>query len=104
MPTLQLGFGVFNYQPGSIDYQTALGSGTTAQAHRTGGAISIGGGLDKMVYDRFGIFADAVYTYAFTSVGGQAIESASGVCSSCDAFKNTSTGVVRGGLRVRLGR
>jgi hypothetical protein len=104
MPTLEFGFGIVNFQPGNIAYQTAGGAGTTSQRHRTGGAISIGGGLDKQVYDRIAIFGEAVYTYAFTSLGGQSIASAGGVCSSCDAFKNTATGVVRGGLRVRVSR
>lgn len=104
MPTLQLGFGILNFQPGNISYQTSAGAGTTSQRHRTGGAISFGGGLDKQVYDRFAIFGDALYTYSFTSLAGQAIATANSVCSSCDALKNTAVGVIRGGIRVRFSR
>jgi hypothetical protein len=104
MPNLQLGFGILSFQPGNISYQTATGPGTTSQRHRTGGAISLGGGVDKQVYGRVALFGEALYTYAFTSLGGQAVATAGGVCSTCDALKNTATGVIRGGLRVRVSR
>lgn len=106
MPTLQLGFGILNFQPANIVYQIPGGAGSTSQRHRTGASLSIGGGLDKQIYGRAAIFGEALYTYAFTSLGGQAVATAGGVCSSngCDALKNTSLGALRGGLRVRVGQ
>ncbi len=105
VPNISLGFGFLNYQPSTIDFTAPGGNGTTTQKHRTGGSISFGGGLDRQIYDRAAIYGEAVYTYAFTSLG-EGLASPGGVCAAngCDALKNTSVGVIRGGLRIRVGQ
>jgi len=105
MPSFSLGFGFLDWHPGQITYTTASGTSTAKQQHRTGGSISIGGGLDKHIYDRWALFGEAVYTYGFTSFGeGLAGSGSSCIASGCDLLKNTPLGTVRGGLRVRVGR
>lgn len=106
MPSVLIGFGFMNWHPGTIHYTTTTGDAADAkQQSRSGAELSIGGGLDKHIYDRFGIFAEALYTYGFTSFG-QGLATPTGVCSNngCDALKNTSIGTIRGGLRVRIGQ
>jgi hypothetical protein len=78
---------------------------TAKQQNRSGGALSFSGGLDKHIYDRFAVFADATYTYGYTSFGGGLAGSGSACLQAdCDLLKNTQLGVIRGGLRVRVGR
>jgi hypothetical protein len=105
MPHISLGFGFMNWHPGTIHYTTTTGESADArQQSRSGAEFTIGGGLDKQVYDRYGVFAEAIYAYGFTNLG-QGLATPTGTCSSngCDALKNTSLGTIRGGLRVRLG-
>lgn len=105
MPHIAVGFGFIDWRPGKINYTAVLGTGTAQQQHRSGGAISFSGGLDKHVYDRFAVFADATYTYGYTSFGGGLAGSGSACLQAdCDLLKNTQLGTIRGGLRVRVGR
>jgi hypothetical protein len=103
MPTINLGIGFLNWRPSTIDYSGPTGSGTAKQRSRNGGELSIGGGLERHIVDRYGLFAEAMYSYGFTSLG-QGSVTPGGVCSatSCDALKNTSVAVIRGGLSVRI--
>jgi hypothetical protein len=107
MPSVSFGVGFLDWRPGEITYQPI---GTTTpqtakQQHRAGGLLSATASLDKHIYDRFGIFGDASYTYGFTSFG-QGLAGSGSACltSGCDLLKNTPLGILRGGLRVRLGR
>src|SRR5262249_124616 len=57
MPWLKLGLGFIDWAPGKITYSTATTPAQTAkQEHRSGGAFSVGAGLDKHIYDRLGVF------------------------------------------------
>lgn len=105
MPSVSLAFGYINFHPGTIHYTTASGPGTTSQQRRYGGDLTIGGGLDKTIVARLGVYGEALYTYGFTSLG-QGIATPSGTCpaNGCDPLKNTKLGTIRGGLRVRVGR
>lgn len=108
MPSIGIGFGFLDWRPGVIHYATAQNPGTSvevAQQHRSGASLAISGALDKRIYDRFAAFGEASYVYGFTGYGS-GLATPTGVCSNngCDVLKNTSIGVVRGGLRVRVGR
>jgi hypothetical protein len=105
MPNFQVGFGYLDYRPGTIHYVTSTGPASASQAHRRGGAISLGAGLDKHIVGRFGLFGDAIYTYGITSLAAGS-ETPEGTCiaSGCDALKNTTVGVFRAGLRVQTSR
>ena len=79
-------------------------TGTTKQQTRNGAEVSIGGGLERHFFERFGIFGEADYVYGFTSLGRSAATPGS-ICASgngCDVLKNTSVGTIRGGLSVKL--
>jgi len=107
MPSVSFGVGFLDWRPGEITYQP-IGTTTTQtakQQHRAGGLLSATGALDKHIYDRFGIFGEASYTYGFTSFG-QGLAGSGSACltSGCDLLKNTPLGTIRGGLRVKLGR
>ena len=105
MPNIQFAFSYIDYRPATIHYVATSGPGTASQQHRRGAALSIGGGLDKRITSYVGIFGEALYTYGFTGLG-QGIASPGGACvaNGCDVLKNTTIGVVRGGLRVRTSR
>lgn len=108
MPSLSVGFGFLDWRPGVIHYTSDKSPGTTvevAQQHRSGASLSLSGAVDKRVYDRFAVFGEASWVYGFTGYGS-GLATPTGVCSNngCDILKNTSVGVVRGGLRVRAGR
>ena len=105
MPSINLGFGFMDWRPGEIHYTATSGSGTAQQQHRSGLELAIGGGLDKTIVDRWAVFAEALYAYGFTSFG-LGLATPGGTCASngCDVLRNTSLGIVRGGLRVRMGR
>jgi Outer membrane protein beta-barrel domain len=105
MPWLKLGLGFIDWAPGKITYSTATTSSQTAkQEHRSGGAFSVGAGLDKHIYDRLGVFAEAVYTYGYTSFG-QGLAGSGSTClqTNCDLLKNTPFGSIGGGVRVHIG-
>lgn len=105
IPNIAVGFGFVNWRPGTIDYTAVGGTGTAKQGNRTGGSLSLSGGLDLHVVDRFFVFGDAAYTYGYTSFGSGLGGSGSACLqTSCDLLKNTQLGVIRGGLRVRVGR
>jgi hypothetical protein len=105
MPSISVGFSYIDYRPSTINFTAASGNGSTSQQHRRGAAFSFGAGLDKHIVDRFGIFGEAIYTYGFTSLG-QGIANSRGTCAAngCDVLKNTTLGVIRGGLRVQVTR
>jgi hypothetical protein len=105
MPSIAVGFGFIDWRPGQIKYTAVGGNGTAKQQHRSGGAVTFSGGLDKHIVDRFAVFADASYTYGYTSFGsGLAASGSACLQADCDLLKNTQLGVIRGGLRVRVGR
>jgi hypothetical protein len=103
MPTINVGVGFMNWAPASINYNSPTGPGTAKQRHRSGAELTIGGGLERNIFDRYGLFAEATYAYGFTSIG-QGAATPGGVCatSSCDILKNTSIATLRGGLSVRI--
>jgi opacity protein-like surface antigen len=104
MPSIGVGFGFLDWRPGKITYTAGAPSAsfTAKQQNRTGGAITIMGGLDKHIYDRWAIFAEALYSYAYTSFGqGLGASGSSCVATNCDLLKNTQLGTIRGGIRVR---
>src|SRR5579884_2289604 len=101
MPTINFGFGFINWAPSKINYTSTSGSGTAQQQHRSGAEFSIGAGLDKTLFDRWGIFGEAMYTYGFTSYGQFAAPSGTCLANTCDLLKNTTVAAVRGGLRIR---
>ena len=82
---------------------TPIGIGSAKQRHRSGAELTIGGGLERHIVDRYGLFAEAEYAYGFTSIG-QGAATPGGLCatSSCDILKNTSIATLRGGLSVRV--
>lgn len=108
MPSVSLSFGFLDWHPGQIKYTTTTSPSVTQtakQQHRSGGLVSIGGGLDKHIYDRWAIFGEAVYTYGYTSFGqGLAGSGSQCLTSGCDLLKNTPLGTIRGGLRVRVSK
>jgi hypothetical protein len=107
MPTVNIGLGFINWAPGEISYTTtAAGTVTTSatQQHRSGAEVSMGGGLDKNLFDRYAIFAEAMWAYGFTSYASGFATPNSSCAGGCDNERNASFGTVRGGLRVRLGR
>src|SRR5215467_7688229 len=105
MPSVFMQLGFLNWRPGQITFTTTtVANQTVKQETRSGGLLSIGGSLDKHIYDRFAIFGEALYTYAYTSFGqGLGASGSQCVASNCDLLKNTSLGSIRGGLRVRVG-
>jgi hypothetical protein len=106
MPSLEFGFGYIDFNPSTVHYTATTGTGDVTQRHRRGAALSLGGGLDKQIVDKFAIFGEALYTYGFTSLG-YGFATPGGTCatnSGCDVLKNTTLGVIRGGLRVQMGR
>jgi hypothetical protein len=107
MPSISVDFGFISYQPSTIDYTTASGAATADERHRTGPYLSIGGGLDRDLFDRAALFIEALYTYGFTNLDEGLATNSTSICTTaggCEAFKNITVGTVRGGLRVRVGR
>jgi hypothetical protein len=105
IPSVAVGFGFINWRPGEIRYTAVGGTGTAKQQNRSGASISFSGGLDAHVIDRFFLFADAAYTYGYTSFGsGLAGSGSACLQADCDLLKNTQLGILRGGLRVHVGR
>lgn len=107
MPTVNFGFGIIDFHPSKINYVTTGGAtGTAEQKGRTGAELSIGGGIDRQIVGRVAAYVEALYRYGFTSVG-EGIAAPGSAClqgGGCDALKNTSFGVIRGGLRIRVDR
>jgi hypothetical protein len=105
MPTINVGIGFINWAPGKISYTstTAPGTSTVKQQHRSGAEFSIGGSLDRQIYDRFAAYAEAAYVYGYTAYG-RGFTTPGSVCGSagCDPLKNTTVGWIRGGLRIRV--
>jgi hypothetical protein len=106
MPWVSFGLGFIDWHPGEITYTTATTTTpqTAKQENRSGGSVSVGAGLDKHIYDRFGVFVQAMYTYGYTSFG-QGLAASGSTClqTSCDLLKNIPFGSVGGGLRVHIG-
>jgi hypothetical protein len=105
MPSILVSFGYLDFKPSTVHFTATSGSGTATQQHRRGASLAIGGGLDKHIFDRFGVFGEALYTYGFTSLG-RGIANPGGTCTTngCDVLKNTVLGTLRGGLRLQVGR
>jgi hypothetical protein len=105
MPSVSFGLGYLDFHPSTISYTAASGNGTTTQQHRRGAELFVGAGLDKHIVQRFGIFAEALYSYGFTSLG-QGLTTPGGTCArnGCDVLKNTTLGTLRGGLRLQMGK
>jgi len=106
MPAVTFGLGFINWAPGSVDYQSSNGTtGNVKYSHRSGAEVSVGGSLDRQLFDRYALYAEAAYVYGFTSFG-QGFNVPNSVCSNagCDPLKNTTFATIRGGLRVGLGR
>ncbi|HEY9229607.1 MAG TPA: hypothetical protein VIP11_23360 [Gemmatimonadaceae bacterium] len=105
-PSISLAFGFLDWNPADISYTSVTGANATAkQQHRQGAALTAIGGLDKHIFDRYAIFAEAVYTYGYTSFGqGLAAAGSACVTSNCDLLKNTPLGSIRGGIRARISR
>lgn len=104
MPTINIGLGFINWSPGSIHYETTTGAtGNVKQSSRSGAEFSIGGSLEREIYDRIGVFVDAAYVYGYTSYGS-GFGTPTSICGSCDALKNTTVATLRGGVHARLGR
>jgi hypothetical protein len=105
MPSLEVGFGYMDFSPSPVHFVAPSGTGTANQLRRRGAAFTFGGGLDKHVADRYALFAEALYSYGLTSLG-HGIAAPGGTCvnTQCDPLQNTTFGVIRGGLRARLGR
>jgi hypothetical protein len=104
MPTINIGLGFINWSPGSIHYTSTTGeTGNVKQSSRSGAEFSIGGGLEREVYDRIGVFVDAAYVYGYTSYGS-GFGTPTTICQSCDALKNTTVATIRGGVHARIGR
>lgn len=103
-PSISLGFGFIDWRPATITYTSVSGANATAkQQNRQGGVVTLIGGLDKHIYDRFAVFGEAVYAYGYTSFGqGLAAAGSACVTANCDLLKNTPLGTIRGGLRVRV--
>jgi hypothetical protein len=105
MPAVTVGFGFINWRPGTIDYVASnQTSGSVKQSHRSGAELSIGGSLDRHLWDRYAAYVEAAYVYGYTSYG-RGFTTPGGVCASsgCDPLKNTTVATLRGGLRVKLG-
>ena len=105
MPSIALGFGFLSFHPGRITYETTDGSTASARAQtRSGAEFSVGAGLDKQIAGRAALFGEAIYEYGLTGLW-QGIAEPGGTCASgeCDMLKNMTLGIVRGGLRVRVG-
>jgi hypothetical protein len=105
MPSISLGFGFLDWHPGEIAYTAQNGSATAKQQNRQGGVVSVMGSVDRNIYDRVGIFGEALYAYGFTSFG-QTLAASGSACirADCDLLKNTALGAFRFGLRVRASR
>ena len=105
MPYISVGLGFMNWHPATIHYTTDTGESADAkQQSRSGAEVSIGAGLDKQIYDRYGLFAEATYAYGLTSFGQGLATPGNCTTGACNALKNTSIGTIHGGLRVRVGR
>jgi hypothetical protein len=105
MPSVSFGLGYMDFHPSTVNYMSAGGDGSTTQAHRRGVDLFAGVGLDKHIVQRVGIFAEALYSYGFTSLG-QGLTTPGGTCArnGCDVLKNTTLGTLRGGLRLQMGK
>lgn len=104
MPALTFGFGFINWAPGTVKYTSTAttGESTVKQTHRSGAELSFGGSVDRQVYDRWAVYAEAAYVFGYTSYGRYATPT--GVCAAgCDPLKNTTVGALRAGVRMRAG-
>jgi hypothetical protein len=104
-PAITVGFGFINWAPGTITYKATTGSGSVKQSHRSGAELTVGGSVDRQLWDRFAAYAEGAYVYGYTGYG-RGYATPGGVCSTsgggCDPLKNTTVAVLRGGLRVRI--
>jgi hypothetical protein len=105
MPSLVIGVGYYNFSPSTIAYQATDTAGTARTRGKSGPSANIGLAVDGPFIGRTALFAEALYAYGWSS-DNQLSRSASSRCGGnvCDTFKSTQTTLLRGGVRLRLGR
>lgn len=104
MPAITIGLGFINWSPGEIEYTSTTGAtGKVKQSSRSGAELALGASVDREIYDRFALYAEAAYVYGYTSYGA-GFGTPTSICTSCDPLKNTTVVTLRGGLRARIGR
>jgi len=105
MPSLLIGLGYYNFTPRTIAFQAADSTGTARSRSKSGPSGNIGIGLDGPFIGRTALFGEALYAYGWSS-DNILSQSASSRCGGnvCDTFKSTQATMIRGGVRVRLGR
>ena len=105
MPSLLIGLGYYNFKPGTIDFRATDSTGSARSRSKSGPSGNIGIGLDGPFIGRTAIFGEAVYAYGWSS-DNILSQSASSRCGGnvCDTFKSTQATMIRGGVRVRIGK
>ena len=105
MPSLLIGVGYYDFRPSTISFRATDSTGTARTRGKNGPSASIGVGLDGPVIGRTALFAEAVWAYGWSS-DNYLSQSAGSRCTGnvCDTFKSTQAAMLRGGVRVRLGR
>jgi hypothetical protein len=105
MPSMFIGVGYYSFTPGTIVFQATDSAGTARSRRKNGPAANIGLSLDGPTFARAALFADALFAYGWSS-DNYLSRSATSRCggNTCDAFKSTQTTMIRGGVRVRVGR
>jgi hypothetical protein len=102
MPAINVGFGFINWHPGKITYVATSGTATVRQQSRSGAMLSLGGSLERHLWDRYGAYVEGNYIYGYTTYG-RGFATPGSVCStSCDPLKNTTVTTFRAGLRIRV--
>jgi hypothetical protein len=105
MPSVIIAAGYYKFQPASISYRTATGSGSVKTQARSGVSLSGGLSVERNLLGRFGIFGEGLYTYGWPRLAGVRV-SVSPQClpENCDALAKTTTATLRTGLRVNVNR
>ena len=105
MPSVFIGVGYYSFMPGTIEFRASDSAGTARSRRKSGPAANIGLSIDGPTIARTALFAEALYAYGWSS-DNYFSQSASSRCTgnTCDAFKSTQTTMIRGGIRVRVGR
>ena len=105
MPSLLIGLGYFNFKPSTIDFQATDSTGSARSRGKSGPSGNIGIGIDGPFIGRTAIFGEGVYAYGWSN-DNILSQSANSRCGGnvCDTFKSTQATMIRGGVRVRLGR
>jgi hypothetical protein len=101
MPAVNIGFGFINWHPGKINYVATSGTATVRQESRSGAMLSIGGSLERHLWDRYGAYVEGNYVYGYTTYG-QGYATPGAVCSSNCPVNNTTVTTFRAGLRIKV--